>query len=149
MENLEIEIKNENGIEWGTLKLPFELKEFEKIRNENLPDEFKKQKFNEEIKSNLDKLFKDKVLTCLVETLLKIEDYNVAAELFRKYYMPILKRNQVFILECCMGVKWKGKQDGIETWWKYWQDRFYWEPMWTEIKYKYNFKRFEGEGNEK
>ena len=42
MENLEIEI--ENGIEWSNLKVPFELKEFEKIRNENLPDEFKKTK---------------------------------------------------------------------------------------------------------
>lgn len=132
----------ENKINYVDIKTPFECKAFEKIRGENLPDEYKKQILDQELIANLYKLFKDKTLTCLLETLLRIDDYQVAAELFRKHYNKFLKRNQVFILECGMAAKWEGKQDGIETWFKFWTDQPYWNRIWIEIEFAYNLKRF-------
>lgn len=132
----------ENKINYVDIKTPFECKAFEKIRGENLPDEYKKQILDQELIAHLYKLFKDKTLTCLLETLLRIEDYQVAAELFRKHYNKFLKRNQVFILECGMAAKWEGKQDGLDTWWKFWRDQPYWNRIWIEIEFAYNLKRF-------
>lgn len=131
----------ENKINYIDIKTPFECKAFEKIRGENLPDEYKKQILDQELIANLYKLFKDKTLTCLLETLLRIDDYQVAAELFRKQFNKFLKRNQVFILECAMAAKWEGKQDGIETWFKFWTDQPYWNRIWIEIEFAYNLKR--------
>lgn len=132
----------ENKINYSEIKTPFECKAFEKIRTENLPDEYKKQILDQELIANLYKLFKDKTLTCLLESLLRIDDYQVAAELFRKHFNKFLKRSQVFILECGMAAKWEGKQDGIETWFKFWTDQPYWNRIWIEIEFAYNLKRF-------
>lgn len=137
----------ENKINYVDIKTPFECKAFEKIRGENLPDEYKKQILDQELIANLYKLFKDKTLTCLLESLLRIDDYQVAAELFRKHFNKFLKRSQVFILECGMAAKWEGKQDGIETWFKFWTDQPYWNRIWIEIEFAYNLKRFKKENN--
>lgn len=137
----------ETKINYAEIKTPFECKAFEKIRGENLPDEYKKQILDQELQAHLYKLFKDKTLTCLLETLLRIEDYELAAELFRKHYNKLLKRNQVFILECAMGAKWNGKREGVDTWFKFWTDQPYWNRIWIDIEFAYNLKRFNNNEN--
>lgn len=134
--------KMENKINYVDIKTPFECKAFEKIRGENLPDEYKKQILDQELIATLYKLFKDKTLDCLLETLLEIEDFKIVSELFKKHYHKQLKQPQIFILECAIGAKWKDKQDNVNTWFKFWEGQPYWNRIWIEIEFAYNLKRF-------